>query len=69
MPHHLQAFLFRIKMLISLLTGLTGLLGLVHAWEPDFILRVGEETIYTDCSPRNSVVVNGTFMYATLYVG
>jgi hypothetical protein len=31
----------------------------VQAWQPDYILRVGEETLYTDCSPRKSVVVNG----------
>jgi hypothetical protein len=45
--------------MITLLTGFISLLAVVHAWEPDYILRVSEETIYTDCSPRNSVVVNG----------
>jgi L-ascorbate oxidase len=48
-------------MFTSLLTGFISLLAVVHAWEPDYILRVSEETIYTDCSPRNSVVVNGMF--------
>jgi hypothetical protein len=46
--------------MLTLFTGLITLLSVVHAWEPDYVLRVGEETIYTDCSPRNSVVVNGT---------
>jgi hypothetical protein len=30
------------------------------AWEPDFVLRVYETTLYADCQPRLSVVVNGT---------
>ena len=31
----------------------------VAAWEPDYILRVSEQTIASDCQPRSSVVVNG----------
>ena len=31
----------------------------VSAWEPDYILRVSNQTIYSDCQPRSSVVING----------
>jgi hypothetical protein len=48
--------------LITLLTTLS----LVRAWEPDYILRVSEQTIYTDCAPRDSVVINGKSPPVTL---
>jgi len=44
--------------LVTILTAWLSVIS-VQAWQPDYILRVGEETLYTDCSPRNSVVVNG----------
>lgn len=30
-----------------------------QAWQPDYILRVSEGTIYSDCAPRHSVLING----------
>ncbi|ORX33571.1 multi-copper oxidase laccase-like protein [Kockovaella imperatae] len=32
----------------------------VLAWQPDYILRISNQTIASDCQPRSSVVVNGT---------
>lgn len=42
---------------ITLLTSFLPLFA--QAWEPDYILRVSEGTIYSDCAPRHSVLVNG----------
>lgn len=32
----------------------------VAAWQPDIVLRVNTTTVYSDCFPRDSVVINGT---------
>ena len=40
----------------------------VAAWEPDYILRVSEQTIASDCQPRSSVVVNGELHARGLYL-
>ncbi|KAK4686505.1 hypothetical protein P7C73_g3621, partial [Tremellales sp. Uapishka_1] len=45
-----------------MLAWICGLVSLaaVAAWQPDYILRVSEVTITNDCTPRPSVVINGT---------
>ncbi|RXK37646.1 L-ascorbate oxidase [Tremella mesenterica] len=47
------------QILIGLLGFTAGFLR-VNAWQPDYILRVSETTLYSDCQPRQSVVINGT---------
>lgn len=42
-----------------IITFLTSFLPLVKAWEPDYILRVSEGIIHSDCAPRHSVLING----------
>lgn len=43
---------------IFLAVALTAL-SVVSAWQPDYILRLSNMTIYSDCQPRQSIVVNG----------
>ena len=46
---------------ISYLVVLT-LLNLCLGWEPDFILRISEATVRSNCQPRdNSLVINGEY--------
>ncbi len=42
-----------------LVTLAFAVLSAVKAWQPDYILRVSNSTIYSDCQPRVAAVVNG----------
>lgn len=44
---------------VSYLYIALAILSAVNAWQPDHILRISEKTIYSDCTPRRSAVVNG----------
>lgn len=39
------------------------LCSLAHAWQPDFILRLTNTTVYSDCTPRESIVINGKTLH------
>jgi hypothetical protein len=44
---------------LTFLCAALAVLSATAAWQPDHILRISEQTIYSDCTPRKSVVVNG----------
>lgn len=49
-------------MVSSFLLSLPILLAshLVQAWQPDYVLRISNDTIAADCTARKSTVINGT---------
>ena len=40
----------------------------LSAWQPDWILRVSNDTIAADCTARSSTIVNGTSPGPTIRV-
>jgi len=56
------------RSIFAILVGLLGLLcALVQADTKHYALVVTEQVIYPDCTPRTSLVVNGTFPGPALY--
>ena len=53
--------------LLGLLVLLGVLMGMVRGETKHYALVVTEETLYPDCTPRLSLVVNGTFPGPAIY--